>query len=94
MCTVSIKVDDSAMRLIDPRLSTAEAIKSWLQHQVDTLVDRMVLESANTIQEDYYDYNKWDITKTKHYRDAMSDVKAGRVYHADSVEEMMSQILG
>jgi len=44
--------------------------------------------------EDYYDYNKWDITKTKHYQDAMVDVHAGRVYHADSVEDMMSQILG
>lgn len=34
-----------------------------------------------------------DITKTVGYRDAMNDIKHGRVYHADNVEDMMSQIL-
>ena len=37
---------------------------------------------------------KLDITKTAGYREAMDDVKHGRVYHADSVDEMFKQILG
>ena len=37
---------------------------------------------------------EYDITKTAGYREAMDDVKHGRVYHADSVDEMFKQILG
>ena len=35
-----------------------------------------------------------DITKTAGYKEAMEDVKHGRVYHADSVDDMFKQILG
>ena len=35
-----------------------------------------------------------DITKTSHYKKAMDDVKNGRVYHANSVDDMFKQILG
>ena len=35
-----------------------------------------------------------DITKTAGYREAMDDVKHGRVHHADSVDDMFKQILG
>ena len=35
-----------------------------------------------------------DITKTPGYKEAMDDVKHGRVYHADSVDDMFKQILG
>ena len=35
-----------------------------------------------------------DITKTPGYREAMNDVKNGRVYHADSVDDMFKDILG
>ena len=35
-----------------------------------------------------------DITKTAHYKEAMDDVKNGRVYHANSVDDMFNQILG
>ena len=35
-----------------------------------------------------------DITKTSHYKKAMDDVKNGRVYHANSVDDMFNQILG
>ncbi len=37
---------------------------------------------------------EYDITKTAGYREAMDDVKNGRVYHADSVDDMFKQILG
>ncbi len=35
-----------------------------------------------------------DITKTASFREAMDDVKNGRVFHADSVDDMFKQILG
>ena len=34
-----------------------------------------------------------DITKTAHYKEAMDDVKNGRVYHANSVDDMFKTIL-
>ena len=37
---------------------------------------------------------EFDITKTAGYREAMDDVKHGRVYHAESVDDMFKQILG
>lgn len=37
---------------------------------------------------------KYDITKTAGFREAMDDIKHGRVYHADSVDDMFKQILG
>ena len=33
-----------------------------------------------------------DITKTAHCKEAMDDVKHGRVYHADSVDDMFKDI--
>ena len=36
----------------------------------------------------------YDITKTAGYKEAMDDVKDGRVYHADNVDDMFKQILG
>lgn len=35
-----------------------------------------------------------DITQTAGYREAMDDIKQGRIYHADSVDDMFKQILG
>lgn len=37
---------------------------------------------------------KYDITKTAGYREAMEDVKHGRVHHADSVDDMFKDIFG
>lgn len=37
---------------------------------------------------------EFDITKTAGYKEAMDDVKNGRVMHADSVDDMFKQILG
>jgi hypothetical protein len=34
------------------------------------------------------------ITKTAGYKEAMDDIKHGRVYHAESVDDMFKQILG
>lgn len=37
---------------------------------------------------------EYDITKTAGFREAMDDIENGRVYHADSVDDMFKQILG
>ena len=37
---------------------------------------------------------EYDVTKTAGFREAMDDVEHGRVYHADSVNDMFKQILG
>lgn len=37
---------------------------------------------------------EYDITKTAGFREAVDDVKNGRVYHADSVDDMFEKILG
>ena len=37
---------------------------------------------------------EFDITKTAGFREAMDDVKHGRVHQADSVDDMFKQILG
>lgn len=42
----------------------------------------------------YSDAEKYDATDCDAYREAMEDVAAGRVYHAESVEDMFAQILG
>lgn len=36
----------------------------------------------------------YDITKTADFKAAKDDVKHGRVYHAESVEDMFQKILG
>ena len=36
----------------------------------------------------------YDVTKTAAYREALDDVEHGRVYHADSADDMFKQILG
>lgn len=35
-----------------------------------------------------------DVTKTRGYKEAMDDIEAGRIYHAESAEDMFKQILG
>jgi predicted peroxiredoxin len=37
---------------------------------------------------------EYDIMKTKGFQEALDDVKHGRVYHAESVDDMFKQILG
>ena len=46
------------------------------------------------IQKDAKPKNKKDVTKTAGFREAMEDVKNGRVYQADSVDDMFKKILG
>lgn len=33
-----------------------------------------------------------DVTKTRGYQEAMDDIKAGRIYHAENADDMFKQI--
>ena len=46
------------------------------------------MEKVDTTSKEY------DITKTAGYKEAMDDVKNGRVYQAESVDDMFKSILG
>ena len=46
MCTVSINIDEAAMRQIDPRLTSRESIGRWVQHQMDLLLEEMAHNTA------------------------------------------------
>jgi len=37
---------------------------------------------------------EYDITKNAGFREAMDDIKHGRVTHADSVDDLFKQVLG
>ena len=44
MCTVTINIDDAAVRRINPFLTSRESISQWLQHQVDEMIERMAVQ--------------------------------------------------
>ena len=50
--------------------------------------NRLTMEKVDTTSKEY------DITKTAGYKEAMDDVKNGRVYQAESVDDMFKSILG
>lgn len=66
---------------LDERTASGKALKAYLQ----TL--GLIFKAAPKAKE-------LDVTKTASYREALDDVEHGRVYHADSVEDMFKQILG
>ena len=71
-----------------------------LQIPDETLVSKvkqackmLVCVTSVKIQKDAKPKNT-DVTKTAGFREAMEDVKNGRVYQADSVDDMFKKILG
>ena len=43
MCIVNIKVNDATIKRINPSLTDNEKIGEWLQHQVNTMLEEMVV---------------------------------------------------
>jgi len=55
MCTVSVKVNESALRSMRPELNTTAAIRQWVQQQIDLRIQQMVIEQGqNESQEDLW----------------------------------------
>ena len=50
MCTVSINIDETTLRQINPLLTSRESIGSWLQHQVDMMIEEMTSVDKDTIE--------------------------------------------
>ena len=71
---------------INERTASGKALKAYLQ-ALGVFVSKITPNVVNKPKE-------YDITKTAGYREAMDDVKNGRVYHADSVDGMFKHILG
>lgn len=65
----------------------------------DALIDKirracMLLKGVGKVRVIKSQDEAEDITKTAGYREAMDDIAAGRVYHAQSADDMFKQILG
>jgi hypothetical protein len=45
MCTVSINIDEAAVRRINPLLTSRESISQWLQRQVDEMIEEMAFQA-------------------------------------------------
>ena len=50
MCTVSINVDEAAIRDMRPELNTTAAIRSWAQELIDSRLRQMQLEDEETME--------------------------------------------
>ena len=49
MCTVSINIDEAAIRDVCPELNTTAAIRSWVQELIDSRLRQMRLEDEETM---------------------------------------------
>ncbi|MBR5910878.1 MAG: hypothetical protein IKZ55_02750 [Bacteroidales bacterium] len=76
MCTVSINIDEAAMRRINPLLTSRESISRWLQHQVDLMVEDMILDDHETTGLDASDMLLHDVTVEELYAIIEQDIKA------------------
>ena len=57
MCTVTLNINESAIRKFNPALSSHEAINRWAQHQMDVLIEEL---SRSTIAEPPCTYDSID----------------------------------
>ena len=88
MCTVQIKVNEDMLRRYYPSLTGVDSIRKWAQDVVDSRIEAL----ARGIEEEYYDYKQWDITKTEGYKKAVEDVASGRVESYDSVDDFIASV--
>ena len=49
MCTVSINIDEAAIRDLRPELDTTAAIRSWVQELIDARLRQIRLEDEETM---------------------------------------------
>lgn len=76
MCTVSINIDEATMRQINPLLTSQESISLWLQHQVDLMIEEMILEDNETKSRETSDPLLHDVTVEELYAIIEQDIKA------------------
>ena len=49
MCTVSINIDEAAIRDLRPELNTTAAIRTWVQELIDARLQQIRLEDEETM---------------------------------------------
>ena len=49
MCTISIDIDETAIRDLLPELDTTAAIRLWVQELIDSRIHQMRLEDEETM---------------------------------------------
>lgn len=74
MCTVSITVNEAAIRRINPSLTSKEAIGQWLQRQVDIMLEDL----TDTVEEPPCCYNSEQEVIAEVQR-RMEDIESGKV---------------
>ena len=47
MCTISINIDDTLVRRINPDLTSRESIGQWLQQQVNKWLEELTIQTHN-----------------------------------------------
>ena len=90
MCTVRIKVNEDALRRFNPSLVGIDSIRKWVQDVVDSRIEALACEEK--VEGDYYDYQKWDITKTEGYKEALDNIATGEVESFESVDDFIASM--
>ena len=69
---------------LNERTASGKALKAYLQ-AMGVFVSKVTSKAVTKPKE-------YDITKTAGYREAMDDVKNGRVYHYDSLKDFYKEM--
>ena len=73
MCTISINIDESTVRRINPNLTSHESIGLWLQNQVNEMIERLAVQSCS-------------LSPNAHTADEMKEIVADRLRLMESGE--------
>ena len=67
-----------------------DSIREWVQDVVDSRIEALAREEKE--EGNYFDYQKWDITKTEGYKAASDDVARGDVETFESVDDFVASM--
>lgn len=60
MCTITVNIDEAALREMQPEIDSTGAVRAWVQELVDTRMQQMRIEREHgvargrTLQEDFW----------------------------------------
>ena len=91
MCTVTINIDEAALRNWNPNLSTPEAIKRWGQNEMDKTIKEL---SHSTVAEPPCTYDSIEEVIAESQR-RMAEIESGKASSIPHEEVMkhMDQLL-
>ena len=89
MCTVSITVNEAAIRRINPSLTSKEAIGQWLQHQVDIMLDDL----SDTAEEPPCCYSREEVRQLVTERLDQLDAGTAKTISHEDVKRRAKELL-